>query len=154
MEIKLMIVLIFITVSNLGHSKTIKSNTFLCQKKFSKGNSTKQEVHTLKVNYIKELDSKINKDVAVIQNHLNKKVNDSKIEEVLLNFMKKVLCIDDLIGDLDYFEDLYNIKNKFELSSDFKKTYQETFTKLSNVEKERIQKAFESLKDLNKNGDF
>lgn len=62
--------------------------------------------------------------------------------------------MEDFIGDLDYFEDLYNIKNKFEREPTFKMTYQDAFLKLTEQEKESLQQSFESLKELNMQGDF
>lgn len=145
---------VVIFFNEIGYSNPMGLGTFVCQQKFNIENKTKKETYSLKENYIKELDSKIDEDIKTIQNHFNKKINDTRLEEVFQNYMKKILCIDYHIGDLDYFEELYNIKLKFEREPSFKKRYEDAFMKLSDKERESIQQAFQSLEDIKKDGDF
>lgn len=148
----LMLMIIFLF--EIGYSKSKFPDHFVCKDRSAINGKNEKETQSLRLSYIQELDLKMEKDKKEILSYLESKSPAQYPQGILLNYMKKILCMDNFSGELDYFQDLYDIKNKFNNKSHLKNHYHAELSQLVTKEQERIQEAFEAIEHSAKNGDF
>jgi len=151
-KLKSLLFLLLSIVSVSGFTNSAIDKSFDCKKSSDINGSTEIETSSLRINYYKELDSKLEKAKTFILNNFGKKNEIS--EAMLLNYMKMIFCMLDHDGVLDYFEDLQDINEKFQSKPNNLKKYQAAFNKLTAREQELIKIKFEIIKDMKKKADF
>jgi len=145
-------ILVILFIESLGFAAPSHDPIFHCKTEQDLKGTSKKEGYTLTLKYIDELEADLDQTKKTILTLIEKK--EVLLEKLLLPYMKKVLCVENHNSTLDYFEDLYNIKNKMESHLTLKNNYQIAFNQLTAKEKDRVIQAFEALKSLDKNGDF
>lgn len=150
----LVMMLIIVLFFEMGYSKTIIKNSFVCKERNHIKGKTEEETSTLRAKYTQELDSKMEKDKNSILSAMGNGAQSISMDILLLGYMKKIICMQNFTGVLDYFEDLHEIKKKLEVKSVLKKSYLTAFSQLSTKEQESIEDSYRAIEHREKDGDF
>jgi hypothetical protein len=119
---------------------------FVCSKRREIIGSDDNDTMNRRIKYYRDLDLQIESEKELLFKSQNLSRNLS--EDLLFNYIKKIICIADYDDSSGYFENLNNLISVQITSPQFNGLYQNVLNKLSGEEKLFLQEKLESSKDL------